>query len=81
MLAPRLVIPRHIDVETWCAQLVDGLQIDAGKLRNAQEWRRWGDAFAGLPEVTQYQIPSPNYYKTWQEWADAVWLTIEPVGQ
>jgi hypothetical protein len=79
-----MIQPHYIELLDWAASLIiDYPQEDIPYLTKQDKWQEWGTIVVNSGIFAKYNVPPPfsnkstaKAYKTWQEWADAVYLIM-----
>lgn len=63
--------PYGIDVVSWTDfmsfELVDTVVV-VMKLENPEDWQEWARNVLESPELSELNVPSPEYFSDWREW-------------
>jgi hypothetical protein len=64
--------PIGMDIKTWADAVVQELRrhrTTAPVLESGQPWQEWGLRVANLPALLGFNIPNPNNFDDFYEWA------------
>lgn len=72
-----MVIPEHIGLLDWAAQLQIDFPNDNVPILLAEDaWREWGLAVLGCPSFRKANAPPPFDFNDWREWALGLFLAV-----
>lgn len=83
---PRLPIPEYIGFKQWSVEIIRLYKNERLPIViDEDKWEEWGTSIAGIGIFKTNAIPSPsvvkdgrkiNTFKTWQDWAKAVYTIM-----
>lgn len=63
--------PKHMTLQEWADRVILDLDVygSFGKLQDPEDWRGWAMQFLANNTIGN-NLPNPNNFDTWQEWAE-----------
>lgn len=74
-----MIDPRGLTVVEWCDRMIPALESygTIGRLDNPDEWRDWARRAYNLTASLRQNVPSPDWFSDWQDWANAFNLIFD----
>lgn len=78
-----MIDPRGMTAEQWTdamsLQFAD-TSVTIMKLMDESAWPEWARNVVNAPEFSGLNIPSPEYFSDWREWADRFNEAVDLLG-
>ncbi len=77
-----MIDPRGLSVMDWTDSMSFLLDSESPIMRldNPDNWRIWARNFIGDPDLVGQNMPDPDYFEDWEEWAMRLNSTVDLIG-
>jgi len=77
-----MINPIGMDILDWADSVLlsNGDAFSFGKLTRPEDWQAWATAFVQAQPFTQRNVPDPNGFTDWREWAMRSYTMLEGQG-
>lgn len=74
-----MIDPRYMSLTQWADAVILTVSDtwSFGRLTDEDKWRDWATAFVTASGYSQRNLPDPNQFLDWQEWAQRVYPMLE----
>lgn len=72
--------PRGIPFERWAAACYDTLPLTFPMPVSEAQWMGWASAAVAAFQVAGYQVPTPDGFPGWREWAEEFLFVYPQTG-